>query len=272
MLPRSRTASANLAPWVGRFVRLGYLAKGLIYSLIGLLAFRVAFGFRGGRIVDASGALRTLLRQPFGQILLVVIGAGILAYAGYYIFEAVMDVRRKGGGIRGWAERSLTILKACVYGLVGLEALRLVFIDRRASGDAEGAARTVMQFPFGDWFLVLVGLGVVIYGISQLKQTWDGRFGDTVDVARARREVPWLLPLGRFGIGARSIIIVLMGFALFLAGMERRPSNADGFRESLLTILSQPFGPWLLGAVGAGLICYGVFQLFHARYLRIALR
>jgi hypothetical protein len=273
VLQRSRRAPAgDFAPWVGRIVRLGYLAKGLIYSLIGLLAFRVAIGLRGGRIVDASGALRTLLRQPFGQILLVVIGAGILGYAAYYIFEAVMDVRRKGGGVRGWAERSLTILKAGVYGLVGLEALRLVFIGRRSSGDAEGAARTVMQFPFGDWFLVLVGLGVVVYGVSQLKQTWDGRFGDTFDVSRARREMPWLLPLGRFGTGARSIIIVLMGFALFLAGMQRRPSNADGFRESLISIVSQPFGPWLLGAMGAGLFCYGVFQFFHARYLRIALR
>jgi len=78
------------------------------------------------------------------------------------------------------------------------------------------------------------------------------------------------LRFARFGIGARSVIIVLMGVTLFLAGIEHRPSNADGYRESLLTILSQPFGPWLLGAVGAGLFCFGVFQLFHVRYARIA--
>ncbi len=272
MLQRAHagSAAADFSPWVGRIVRLGFVAKGLIYALMGLLALRVAFGLRGGRLVDASGALRTLLRQPFGQVLLIVIGAGILGYAAYYIFEAVVDIRRKGGGIRGWTDRSLSIIKGGAYGTIGLEALRLVFISRGPSGDAEGTARAVMQFPLGDWFLILVGVGVAVYGISQLKMTWDGRFDDDVDVARARREVPWLLSFGRFGIGARSVIIVLMGVTLFLAGIEHRPSNADGYRESLITILSQPFGPWLLGAVGAGLFCFGVFQLFHVRYARIA--
>ena len=33
-----------------------------------------------------------------------------------------------------------------------------------------------MQFPLGDWFLVLVGVGVAVYGLSQLKMTWDGKF------------------------------------------------------------------------------------------------
>ena len=272
MLQRAHAdiAAVDLSPWVSRIVRLGFFAKGLIYALMGLLACRVAFGLRGGRLVDASGALRTLLRQPFGQVLLIVIGVGILGYAAYYIFEALVDIRRKGGGIRGWTDRSLTIIKGGAYGTIGLEALRLVFIDRGPSSDAEGTARTVMQFPLGDWFLILVGLGVAVYGVSQLKMTWDGRFDDDVDVARARREVPWLLPFGRFGIGARSVIIVLMGVTLLLAGIEHRPSNADGYRESLITILSQPFGPWLLAAVGAGLFCFGVFQLFHVRYARIA--
>lgn len=265
-----RAPAGEFAPWVSRIVRLGFLAKGLIYSLIGLLAFRLAFGLRGGRIVDASGALRTVLRQPFGQVLLIVLSIGILGYAAYYIFEAVMDVRRRGGGIRGWTERSLTIIKAGAYGTIGLEALRLVFINRRSSGDAEGTARAVMQFPLGDWFLVLVGVGIAAYSVRQLKMTWDGTFDDDLNVPLVRREAPWLLRVGRFGIGARSIIIMLMGVTLFLAGIERRPSNADGYRESLVTILSQPFGPWLLAAVGAGLFCFGVFQLSHVRYARIA--
>jgi hypothetical protein len=265
-----RAPTADFRPWVGRIVRLGYFAKGLIYSLIGLLAFRVAFHLRGGRLVDPSGALLTLLRQPFGQILLTVIGVGILGYAAYYVFEAVTDTRRKGVGIRGCTDRSLTIIKAVAYGTFGWQALRLVFAGRRPSTNPEVAARAIMRFPFGDWFLILVGLGVAVYGLSQLKMTWDGRFDDDIDVPRARREVPWLLPFARFGIGARSIIIVLMGVTLFMAGMEHRPSAADGYRESLITILSQPFGPWLLGAVGAGLVCFGVFQFFHVRYARIA--
>ena len=38
--------SSAAQPWVSRIVRLGYLAKGVIYTSIGALAMRVAFGMR----------------------------------------------------------------------------------------------------------------------------------------------------------------------------------------------------------------------------------
>ena len=54
--------------WVSRIVRLGYLAKGLIYTLIGVLALRVAFGMRGGRLTEPAGVLLQILRQPLGRV------------------------------------------------------------------------------------------------------------------------------------------------------------------------------------------------------------
>ncbi|MFW5811148.1 MAG: DUF1206 domain-containing protein, partial [Thermodesulfobacteriota bacterium] len=35
------------------------------------------------------------------------------------------------------------------------------------------------------------------------------------------------------------------------------------------TLASQPYGPWLLGAVAIGLFCYGIHCLVLARYRRI---
>lgn len=259
----------ELAPWVSRVVRVGFLAKGLIYSLIGILALRMAFGLRGGRLVDSSGVLRTLLGQPFGLIMLAVISAGILGYAAYYVFEAAMDTRHRGGGLKGWTSRTLTVIKAVAYGTIGVEAVRLLLGDRSPAGGPEETASTVMLFPFGAWFLVLVGVGIAIYGVTQLKMTWDGRFDDDLDEARVRREAGWLLTIGRLGIGARSIILVSMGLTLAWAGIEQRPSNADGYRESLMTLFFQPFGSWLLAAMGGGLFLFGVFQLAHFKYVRV---
>ena len=148
---------AAVRPWVSRLVRLGYLAKGLIYSLMGILALRVAFGLRGGRLTDPSGVLRTLLGQPFGRAMLALIGIGIVCYAAYYIFEALADLRRRGGGVRGWTDRSLTIIKAAVYGVIGVQALRVVLFDERPSDrteatrgrrDAVSARRVAAD---GDW-------------------------------------------------------------------------------------------------------------------------
>jgi hypothetical protein len=266
-MPIAKVPTA-VRPWVGRFVRLGYLAKGVIYSLIGVLALSLALGMQGGRLTDASGVLTTLLQQPFGRMLLLAIGIGIVTYAAYYLFEAIADLRRLGGGLRGWSNRSLTIIKAVAYGTIGIEALNLVLFNRPSGGDAEDNARLVMRFPLGEVLLVLVGLGIAIYGCTQLKMAWDGKADDDLDVARVRREAAWILPLGRIGTTARGVILVGMGVTLLWSGMQERPSNADGYSEVLATIAS--IDPWLLVAMGVGVLCFGLFQLCHARYAKLA--
>lgn len=254
-------------PWVGRVVRLGYAAKGLIYSLIGVLAFRVALG-DGGRLTDPSGVLRTLLSQRFGREMLAILGIGIVGYAAYYIFEAAADLRRRGGGLRGWTDRGLTIVKAAVYGLIGVQALMVVFFDRRPTDRTEQGAGTVMQLPLGQWLLVAIGIGVAFYGFTQLRMVWRGSVDDEIDAARVRREAPWVLSLGRFGTAARSVIIMLMGATFARSGWRGRASDADGYREALRTVAS--FDSWLLAAIGAGLLCFGIYQLCHSRYAKIA--
>ena len=268
-LPLSKTTD-SIRPWVGAIVRLGYAAKGLIYSLIGILALRLSFGMRGGRLTDPSGVLVTLLQQPFGRVMLAAIGIGIVGYAAYYLFEAIADLRHRGGGVRGWIDRSLTIIKAGAYGLVGIEALNIVFFDGRPSGGAEDSARQVMRFPLGEVFLMLVGLGIAIYGFSQLKMAWEGKADDDIDVARVRREAAWLLPIGLIGTAARSIILIGMGGTLLWSGFQAKPSNADGYSEVLATISS--VNPWLLAAMGAGLVCFGLYQLGHAKFAKLAIR
>ena len=257
-------------PWVSRLVRLGYLAKGIIYTSIGVLALRAAFGLRGGRLTDPGGVLLQILRQPFGVALLTIIGIGILAYAAYYIFEAIADLRRKGGGLRGWIDRSLTIIKAVFYGAVGVQAMAIVLMGDAPRNDPENQARTLMHFPLGWILLVLIGAGVAIYGVTQLRMAWRGGADDDIDVARVRREANWVLPFGRAGTGARGVILLMMGTGLALAGAREHPSDADGYREVLLAMLA--INPFLLGALGAGLLSFGLYQLCHARYARLPLR
>jgi hypothetical protein len=237
--------------WVANVVRLGYIAKGLIYSLIGILAARLAFGLGGGRLTDPSGALRTILAQPFGTALVILIGVGILGYAAYYIFEALSDARHQGGGVRGWSQRSMTIIKAAVYGTIGVQALSVIFFNSRPHDGTERSARALIQVPLGSWLLVLIGIGVVIFGFSQLRMVW-------------------LLSFGRFGTGARSVIMVVMGTALVRAGFRQRAAEAEGYRDVLATMAS--IHPWVLGGVAAGLLCFGIYQLCHARYAKLLLR
>jgi hypothetical protein len=247
-------------------VRLGYVAKGVIYLLIGTLAFRFGTGLDGGRLLDPTGALRVVLRQPFGQLLLIVTGIGILAYSAWQLVEGIWDTRRKGGGW-GWWFRALTIIKGVAYGSVGWQAVRLV-LGMRASGSE--LAADVISFPLGGIFLALVGLGVAIYGLFEIKDAVQSRFGENLDHHALRREAgAWAIVVGRVGNGARGVILTVMGMAFVSAGLSRDAEKAGGISDALRTIFHQPYGLILVALVAGGLALFGVFQLLHARYVRL---
>jgi hypothetical protein len=259
----------ELRPWVARAVRLGYAAKGIIYLLIGTLAFRLATGLDGGRLLDPSGALRIVLRQPFGELIVLVIGVGILAYSAWQFIDALWDTRRRGGGW-GWWSRALSMIKGGAYGTVGWEAIRIVLGFRAQSQGPDGVAADVIRFPLGGVFLLLVGIGVAIYGGFEMREAWRAKFGDDLDGQRLRREVgAWALVVGRIGNGARAVILMIIGTALASAALDRDPSKASGIADALWTLITKPFGTLLLALVGAGLASFGLFQLLQSRYARL---
>lgn len=119
---------------------MGYAAKGVIYLLIGTLALRLAIG-DGGELTDSSGALRTIVQQPFGRALLAIVGVGILAYAGWEFTEGAADWKRKGTSASALMSRGLTMLKGAIYGMVGVQAVRMLIGGRSDSQDADDYAR-----------------------------------------------------------------------------------------------------------------------------------
>lgn len=83
---------ARLTPKSARLTRLlgsiGFVAKGVVYAIVGVLILVAAIQFDPKRAVGLDGALRTLAAQPLGVGLLVVVALGLAAYGGYCCFEA----------------------------------------------------------------------------------------------------------------------------------------------------------------------------------------
>ncbi|HEU5010462.1 MAG TPA: DUF1206 domain-containing protein, partial [Gaiellaceae bacterium] len=60
--------------------RAGFVARGAVYAIIGVLALRLAVG-DGGKLVNQQGAFHTVARQPLGTVLLVALAIGLGGYA-----------------------------------------------------------------------------------------------------------------------------------------------------------------------------------------------
>lgn len=250
--------------------RLGYASKALIYALVGALAVLAAVN-RGGQVTDTSGALKVVLSQPFGRVLLFVLAIGLCGYAAWRLLDAVRDPDRHGTTIRGLVTRIGNAVRGVVYGALGIEAFRLVRGLSGSNGEeAHLWASRLMHVPLGDVALVIVGLIVCAYGVSEVVDSVLARPDRLIDMTPV--PPPWRTPLHRimkFGVGSRGLIICTLGVFLVRAGIRERPADAAGTRESMIELASAVEGRWLLLLIACGLLAYAVDQGVHAWCRRI---
>jgi hypothetical protein len=67
-------------PELAWLARVGLVARGVVYGIIGILALKLAVG-SGGKATTQRGALMTLAQEPFGKALLIATAVGLAGYA-----------------------------------------------------------------------------------------------------------------------------------------------------------------------------------------------
>jgi Domain of Unknown Function (DUF1206) len=92
---------------------------------------------------------------------------------------------------------------------------------------------------------------------------------DTQTISPSTRT--WVTALGRVGVFARGGVFACMGGLLIEAAWQVNPREARGLGGALRSLEQRPFGPWVLGIVAAGLMCYGLYMLVLAWYRRVRL-
>jgi hypothetical protein len=253
-----------------QFARLGYASKAAIYAIIGVLAIMGALN-RGGAITDTTGALRVVLRQPFGRLLLVVLAIGLCGYAVWRLLDALLDPDRHGTDAGGLVTRIGNAIRGCVYGALGIDAIQLLRGSGGSRGDeAETWTARLLEFPFGGVLVGLAGGAVAIYGISELVDSIRGKDDEKVDWGAIRS--PWratVRKISRFGVGVRGSLLATLGVFLVRAALTHDPGQAAGSRESMLHLVRLVEGRWFLALIAAGVLAYAVDQAVHARHRRI---
>jgi hypothetical protein len=268
----AREAVHKASPFVEKFARFGYAAKGVVYVIVGALAAMAAFG-AGGETTGSRGALDTIAAQPFGRVLLGVVAFGLLGYACWQFIRAVEDPENEGSDRKGIAKRIGFFISGVVH-------LSLVFAAVQTlrgsggSGDDDAGARgwtaELMSYPAGQWLVAAVGLGIALYGLHQLYRAFKAKLDKMLalgglDPAVAR----WVRYVSRFGMAARGVVFAIIGGFLVTAAVQEDASEARGVAGALRALEQQPYGPWLLGIVALGLIAYGVYEFVKARYRQI---
>lgn len=264
-------------PVVKNLARVGLAAIGVVYILVGGLAFRLAMGAGGGGggAPDQQTALQQIQAAPLGRIVLGLIALGLFGYLIWRLTEAFADVEGEGDDPKGLGTRAGHAIGGLVYGGIALQAA-LMALGRSSGGGGssqqEWTAR-FMSLPLGRWLVGLAGLFVIGYGLYQLYAAWQEKYREQLIYGRlSPAERRWIDPLSKAGLVAHGIVLGLAGTFLVQAAYRFSPEEAQGLSGALNEIASRPFGPWLLGLVALGLIAYGIYKLAQARYHRVLAR
>ncbi|MBD0329565.1 MAG: DUF1206 domain-containing protein [Thermoleophilia bacterium] len=259
-------AGVARGPWVARAARLGHLARGSLYAVVGALAILVAVGARR-RAPDREGALRAVAEQPLGELLVALLALGFLGFAAWRISQAVFARRADDGSRPG-------LLKRAGYGGLGvfylfLGGLTFAFVLGlgRSSSSEKQETRTVFDLPLGRYVVGAVGAGLLIAGGVNAYRSITGKFREYLrehELGKKARE--WAVAVGVVGHLARAIVFTLIGFFVLRAAVEYDASEAVGLDGALAKVAKQPFGPVLLGLVAAGLLAFAAFCFLQARH------
>ena len=249
-----------------RGIRFGMVVYGIVHLVVAWLAIQLALGDHGKK-ASQKGAMQTLAHQSFGPLLLWLIAIGMLVLVVWRVIEVIVGHQEYDGGKR-WRRRITSAFKAVIYGYIGYLALRYAVGSASSSSSSNTFTRRLMNEPYGRWLVGLVGVAIIVYGVSYARRGWTEKFMENLDArgtaGDAGTAYRWV---GKVGYIAKGIAFCIVGGLFVAAGYTHHAKKSGGLDQALHTVLQQPFGPFLLILIALGIGCYGLFCFARARHL-----
>ena len=258
-------------PKLELLMRLGYLVRGALYAVMGYLALRIALGQRGGKATDLAGSLVWLTGNSLGKVLLIVVIIGLVSYSFWGFIRAIYDPLHRGKDAQGIAARIGFVTSALSYAALAFFALQIFGGQGAASGDStQKTIASLLSNPVGGVVTALLGIIAIGVGIGQFVEAYRATFARDLKAAEMNEsERKLAIGLGRFGMAARGVTFLVIGWFLIQAGIHHDPGKATGFGGAFLFLLSQPYGHLLVGAIALGFIALGLHSFACARWIRL---
>jgi len=267
-----RAEGAATRPWIDRAARLGFAGRGLIYIIIGVLAVQIALNHNAEENANRQGALQAIADKPLGKLLLVVLAIGLAGYVLWRFSEAIWGEQREADSKKRTAKRLASAGKGLVYAAFCASTVSVIAGSPANQDEQQQKTWTakVLGWPGGRGIVVAVGLAVAAGGLYLAYRGVTRKFekklatGQMSPTTRTTERV-----LGTFGVTARGIVFALAGLLLVKAAADFDPNEAQGIDGTLRTIAARPYGQVLLIAAAVGLVAFGAYSFFEARYRQL---
>ncbi len=159
----------------GYITRAAYAGVGLAYLGLALSAVQIIVG-SNSQDSGQQGWTARLMAQPFGQLLVGLVGAVIIGVGGYQLYKAYstkfreeLKMQEMSQTEQQWAIRSGRLgfaARGIVFVITGILVITAALqTDASEARGFAGALDTLAQQQYGSWLLGLIALGLIAYGL-----------------------------------------------------------------------------------------------------------
>ncbi|MFJ8749221.1 DUF1206 domain-containing protein [Streptomyces sp. NPDC102441] len=268
---RAKRASRSRAMDMG--ARAGFVARGVIYLLVGVLALRIAFSDGGGEQADRGGAIAQIAGQPFGTVLLWALGVALAGMALWRLSEAFFGQAGPDGDKAG--KRAMAAARFVFYAFVSYSVLSYALGDK-GSGSGSSDRQTddvtarALEWTGGQWIVGIAGAVVVGAGVWMAYRALARKYHKHLKMGGMTRKTRQAVDfVGMFGGAVRGAVFVAAGGFAVAAAVRHEPGRAKGMDDTLRSFTQTPVGPWLLVLIAVGLAAFGLFSWANARWRKI---
>jgi hypothetical protein len=262
-----QVARTDTFEWLAR---AGLVARGVVYGIIGILAVKLALG-DGGDATNQQGALQKIAQGPFGKVLLVLMAIGLIGYATWRLLRAALGPGPEQSD--DTKDRISSLVSGIAYAALSVTAIKILAGSGGgggASNNPKGTTGGVLDWPAGQVLVAIAGLILIGVAIDQAIKGVKKKFlenSKTGEMSPQMRKT--FTAVGVTGHIARAVVFCLIGWFLVRAAIEYDPDKAVGLDGALAKLGQSSFGPVVLGIVAAGLVAFGVYSVFDARYRKV---
>lgn len=248
--------------------RVGYMARGVVFLIVGGFALVATFD-ASVKPRGTSDALKKLLQEPFGAVLLWSVAFGLACFALWRFSQAFFDADGHGRSVIGLLRRGVFAVSGLFY--VGLVAATVRLGFERVEGSENQSVRDwsawLMGKPLGRVMIEIIGIVIIILAAALAIKVVRAPYRHRLKAGKLTRE--WAIALGSFGILTRALVFLMIGAFLCFAGYDGNARNAMGLPSVLQTLQHQPYGSLPLGVTALGLLAFGCFEIIESTTRRV---
>lgn len=250
---------------IKKMARTGFVTKGMVYVLTGVLALLAAFNL-GGQKAGKLQVIEFLENQPFGKVIVGALGIGLCCYALWRFIQSVQNPENISSDTQGKIKRISFFISGLIYMGLGI----VCFIKIFTTSDTGGEKSSMLPAELQEYVFVIIGICLAGKSIYQFVKAYKGNFMSKFNVYATSNQSKgkFIKNMALAGLVARGVTVGIVAYFFIKGGLSFGGSTGEmKGTESAFSFLQQnSSGPWLIGLIAAGLACYGIYMFTMAKY------